>query len=68
MDNILKEKKTLKIQVRITPVEKRLLDKLMSANKELSISRMFRNAIMENCQKYNIKDTGSEGIGNFVVG
>ena len=51
----MKENKSVKVQIRITSTEKALLDKLIDINKDLSISKIFRDALQENCQKYNIK-------------
>lgn len=48
------EKKNAKIQVRITPTEKILLSKVLEINKELSISKIFRDSLYENCKKYKI--------------
>ena len=61
----MKENKDIKVQIRITPTEKVLLDKLVATNRELTISRLFRDSLHENCQKLGIK---SDGVGDFTIG
>lgn len=51
----MKETKDIKVQIRITPTEKTLLAKLVEINKELTISKLFRQALHENCEKLGIK-------------
>jgi len=48
------EKRCEKIQVRITPFEKDLLKKLLEADKDLTISKIFRSSLRECCKKRNI--------------
>jgi hypothetical protein len=51
----MKEVKGVKIQIRITPTEKNLLDKLMDINKSLTISKMFRSCLHKTCEKHGVK-------------
>ncbi len=62
-----KEKKNVKVQIRITPTEKALLDKLMATDKELSISILFRDTLHANCEKLGIK-IDDKGVGSFTIG
>lgn len=64
--NMNKEKKDIKIQIRITSTERDLLEKIVATNNELTMSRILRDGIRENCEKLGIKI--NEGIGNFMVG
>jgi len=61
-----KENRDIKVQIRITNAEKVLLDKLVETNRELTISRIFRDSIHENCEKFGIKEDA--GVGNFTIG
>jgi len=61
-----KEKKDVKVQIRITSSEKALLSKLLETNKDLSISKLFRDSLQEYCKKYGIKD--DSGVGTFTIG
>jgi len=51
----VKENRDIKVQIRITPTEKDLLAKLLSANKKLTISKLFRQSLYENCKKLGFK-------------
>jgi hypothetical protein len=66
-----KEKKNVKVQIRITSTEKALLAKLMATNKDLTISKLFRDSLHENCQKFGIKIDNSivnqGNVGSFIV-
>lgn len=49
-----KEKKDLKVQIRITASDRVILDKLMEVNKDLSISKLFRDSLHERCKRDGI--------------
>jgi len=46
----MKENKNVKIQIRITPTEKILLDKLVTLNESITISKMFRSCLHKTCE------------------
>jgi predicted flavoprotein YhiN len=50
-----KETKDIKVQIRLSVTEKTLLDKLVASNPELTISKLFRDTLNENCAKFGIK-------------
>lgn len=56
-----KENKNIKIQVRVTPSEKEMLEKLSIADSEFSISRLVREAIKKEYVEYK------DGIGMFKI-
>lgn len=67
-----KENRNIKVQIRITPTEKALLDKLTATNKELTISRLFRNSLHESCEKLGIKLEDNSivnqgNVGSFII-
>lgn len=51
----MKEVKDVKIQIRITPTERILLDKLVELNKSITISKMFRSCLHKTCEKHGVK-------------
>ena len=51
----MRENKDVKVQIRITPTEKALLEKLTETDGQLTISRLFRDALQEKCDKLGIK-------------
>jgi len=56
----MKENRDIKVQIRITSTEKDLLAKLLSANKKLTISKLFRQSLYESCKKLGL--TMSESV------
>ena len=67
-----KDKKDIKVQIRMTLDEKKLLEKLVATNKELTISKILRDSIKEKCEKLGIKledtDIANNGnVGSFIV-
>jgi len=54
-----KEKRDIKIQVRITSGEKALFFRLMEVKKDFNISKLFRDSLYENCKKHGIKTDNS---------
>jgi len=67
-----KDKKDIKVQIRMTLDEKKLLEKLVATNKELTISKILRDSIKEKCEKLGIKledtDIANNGnVGSFTI-
>ena len=67
-----KDKKDIKVQIRMTLDEKKLLGKLVATNKELTISKILRDSIKEKCEKLGIKledtDIANNGnVGSFTI-
>ena len=57
-----RQNRNVKIQVRVTPEEKTMLDEMASADREFSISKMVRESINKKYKEYQ------EGIGSFTIG
>jgi len=57
-----RQNRNVKIQVRVTPEEKTMLEEMASADREFSISKMVRESISQKYKEYE------EGIGNFTIG
>jgi hypothetical protein len=63
-----KDKKDIKVQIRMTVDEKKLLEKLVATNKELTISKILRDSIKEKCEKLGIKLEDIDIVNNGNVG
>jgi hypothetical protein len=69
-----KDIKDIKVQIRMTLDEKKLLEKLVATNKELTISKILRDSIKEKCEKLGIKLEDISGVanngnvGSFIIG
>jgi hypothetical protein len=57
-----RQNRDIKIQVRVTADEKNMLDKMLEADREFSISKLVREAINARYKEYQ------EGIGSFTIG
>ena len=61
----MREKKVCKVQVRITPKEKGILDKLREVDSNMTASRLFREALAKSAEDHNLM---SNTIGKFIIG
>jgi len=59
-----REKRNIKVQVRITPKEKSMIDVLRKVDNEFSVSRLFRKSLQD---YYNKNGINREGLDNFIV-
>ena len=57
-----RQNRNIKIQVRVTPEEKTMLEEMANADREFSISKMVRESINQKYKEYQ------EGIGSFTIG
>lgn len=62
-----KENKDRYIQIRITPSEKEMINKLKEHNSRFTISKFFRHFLHE-YYKRTIPEEKKEGLGSFQIG
>ena len=63
---LMKEKKDIALQIRITRSEKFMIDQLRELDPNVNISRLFREKLSEECEKMGIKRK-DVGIGKFKI-
>jgi hypothetical protein len=57
------------VQIRITPTEKKMIERLKDMDSDMTVSKLFRDSLHKYCQVNNITvDIKDKGIGGFTIG